>query len=525
MRSTITRASLLLALLAVIVAATFFPTGAAAAITNNPGNGNLTNADGSPKYVGTLSTAMGSSIPSPDVAAWLKKYVPAATNQLLILTECFGGNALAYIPAAANLAVLSATSQNQLAIYGGFDSGASGALKPYTPPALATSAQDVYNAGVASAIANNTGETPTVGGAGFLAPANFPLISTNANATTIQARQVLVYAGKPDGGQNTNDVFQLNTITTNFKGEANTTVTGIGTDSSAPWSGGPGTAAGLQMAILTAGSNISTSAIPNANQQLILFTGDHGGVRDVAAGLNRSAAGSATPTNAVTSPAVALPPAGLPATPVGDPDATLITSNFNTLQSMPVNANIQLGSQAASRNIDDIPCFSILLPLNDLDPAKNMAIADPVNKAANLSLTPPPNLCENPANTINPNNLSFFVLGLVNTANNAVLYYYSSLETTYIPSPDDLNYDEGLRVGFQITNGLNGLPIPSNNPNFASVFFGQTYNVYLFNFTANDYNVGEFAQDNPSIPAPEPATALIGALPLLMIMGRRRRGD
>jgi hypothetical protein len=523
-RCTIMRGILLLALGALVVVAPIFPTTAFAAPTNNPGNGNVATP------VGTLSTSSGSSIPSPDVYAWLQKYVTNG-KMLLILSECFGGNALAFMPGAGNIAALSATSANQLAQYGGFDVAAAQNLKPYTPPAPATSAQTVFDAGNAN---KGAGETPQAAGAPFLAPNAFSLISTNAVGTTVAGRQVLMYAGVPDGGGNTTDAAQLNTITTNFAGEANTTVTGVGDNAANPWTGGAGNAAGLQMAIKTAGTNITA-----ADQQLILFVGDHGGARNVAAGLNRSAGAMATPDNAVTSPGPAaqgpgnnnnpLTPA-VPAGPILGQNPVQLVQNFQTMPVMPVNPNVQIsGSQAHMGNVDSTPSFSILLPVNYDDPIAG-STPDPVNLASNLSLNPPTDLVTNPnlaGTTGDPT--SYFILCLVNTnpANNAAYYFYSSFETTYRPMPDDVNFDEGLRVAFQVTAGLGGAPIPSNNPAFASIFFGQTYDVYLYNLTGADWDIGEFAQDNPSIAptVPEPATALLGITSSFLMMMRRRRRD
>jgi hypothetical protein len=528
-RRIIIRGSLLLALGALVVVAPIFSAAASAAITNNVGNGNVATP------VGTLSTASGSSIPAPDVYAWLQKYV-TNSKMLLILSECFGGNALAFMPGAGNIAALSATSVNQLAQYGGFDSHAAAALAP----GANTTALDVFNAG------NNNkgaGETPQAAAAPFLAPTAFKLISTNDPAKTVQARQIVFYAGSPDGGNNTSDADQLNTITTNFAPEANTAVTGVGGNPAAAPFTGLGTAAGLQGAIQAAGNAITANTggplnIPAANQQFILFVGDHGGARNVAAGLNRSAGAMSTPTNAVESP---YPPAQIlpinnpvaPAVPAGailGQNPVQLVQNFQTMPVMPVNANTQVtGSQSYMGNVDSIPSFSILLPLHDVDPATNTQIADPVNQASGLNLgTPPTDLVTNPVNpTGDP--ISYFILCLVNTnpAINADYYFYSSLETTYIPSPDDLNSDEGLRVAFQVTNGLGGAPIPSSNAAFANIFFGQNYDVYLYNFTGADWDVGEFAQDNPSIPpsVPEPATAMLGITSSFLMMMRRRRRD
>jgi len=529
-RRTIIRGSLLLALGALVVVAPIFSAVAFAQPTNNMGNGNVATP------VGTLSTASGSSIPSPDVYAWMQKYI-TNSKMLLILSECFGGNALAFMPGAGNIAALSATSVNQLAQYGGFDSHAAAALAP----GLNTTAQDVFNAGTNN---HGAGETPQAAAAPFLAPNAFKLISTNDPGKTVQARQIIFYAGVPDGGNNTSDADQLSTITTNFNGEANTTVTGVGDSAVNPWTGGQGNAAGLQGAIKAAGGTITTNAgaplnIPAANQQFILFVGDHGGARNVAAGLNRSAGAMATPDNAVTSPGPAAngPPLNnnpvtpaVAAGPILGQNPVQLVQNFQTMPVMPVNANVQLtGSQAHQANVESVPSFSILLPVNYDDPV-NGSTADPVNQASGLNLgTPPTDLVTNPnlaGQTGDPT--SYFILCLVNTnaAGNAY-YFYSSFETTYVPSPDDVNFDMGLRVAFQVTAGLGGAPIPSSNAAFANIFFGQTYNVYLYNFTGSDWDVGEFAQDNPSIPpaVPEPATAMLGITSSFLMMMRRRRRD
>jgi len=485
-----------------------------------PGNGNA-------PLVGTLSTTFGSSIPAPDLATWIGQY--AGGQQLVTLSECFGGNALSAFAGMNNTAVMSATSPGQAAIYGGFDTAAAGALKPYTPPANATSGLTVYNAGVAG---KNPAETPTTGGG--LGLGSFSMESTSTDDGAINSRNVLFYAGVPDTGNGTNgDAVQFGTIKNNFNGQESTTVTAVGGDPvnpatpAFPWTL-PGSAAGLQEGVQSTGGGLGMT-------QSIYFIGDHGGLRNVAAGLNRSSGANATPSNVVAVPAATLlPPADPNAPAAGEATPTSVTDNFATFTDTQLPVNLVNANRTASGGNtgtqDNMPCFSILIPVNNNVAGK--VTPDATNKANGISLgmdgTGATNLVTNGGDPA-------WVLYLTNTNAAAipqVITLTSSFETVYDPTAgnanlNDFNVDSGIRVCFQVTdqtNPNNPLPQPGT-PGFDNIFFNQTYNATLLNYTGMDWDVAEFAQDNPSVAnqIPEPSTIALGCTTMIFMLGRRRR--
>ncbi len=184
---------------------------------------------------------------------------------MIILAECYGGTVEQDFN-AKNTTVLSATIPGQQAYYGGFDEHAAGALRP--GPGL--TAQSVFDAGSAGSAAH---ETPTTGGG--LLPSDFSLENTSA-AGAVQSRQVIFYAGSPDGSgppENTSDNSQRDVIMSNFTHASpqadNVTFqtaggAGGGTIGGAGDTGwvNAGSAHGLQQAIIDAGNAIK--AFPNA---------------------------------------------------------------------------------------------------------------------------------------------------------------------------------------------------------------------------------------------------------------------
>ncbi len=215
---------------------------------------------------GTLSTSSGSSIFDEDLVKWIDEFIPATSPRLVVLTECFGGDKVGDFSASPNLgntAVASATSPGEQATYGGYDSGASGALTP----GAGRTGQTVHNGGV-GAKANS--ETPSTGGG--LALGDFSLENTSATGA-VKSRHILVYAGQPDAGAG-RDVDQRNAIKNAFAGQANTTVRSAGGAGGGGWDNA-GTAAGLRSALKSIQTEINNSADPSS-EQFILYVTDHG---------------------------------------------------------------------------------------------------------------------------------------------------------------------------------------------------------------------------------------------------------
>jgi hypothetical protein len=423
--------------------------------------------------VGTLSTSVGASIPSSDVAAWLNASIPNNTQRLVVLTECYGGNTLQAFDNQGNTAVLSATSPGQKAIYGGYDVGASKAL---TPGAANTGAT-VHAAGVANKAPS---ETPITGGG--LAPMNFSLVPTMLNGV-VQSREVLVYAGKPDSGGGTSDVIQRNTIVANFMGQLNTNVRTIGGPAGAAGWGYVGSAAGLQMAIMDAGTAIN-AANDSSKQQVILFVTDHGGTKNVAMALNRSS-GMPTPNNVVFVPGTSV--------------QTPLVMNFATftvadVRPQDLNPNVNPPPPSSSSPLPAptpqqaaSPTFSILVPFAD-----------------NPGLKPTTDLLAMGAQS--------WTLMLTNTLTNQVLLLPASFQQVYNPL-NDLTRDAGIEIAFQLPQMFQ-----PGTPGFDQLFFGQKYNVSVENDTNTAYFIGEFAQDAPDITPgviPEPSSVIIMSLGLV----------
>jgi hypothetical protein len=213
-----------------------------------------------------LSTSQGARITADDLVKHLDKLLDTATPRLVILTECFGGSTALLFMQQANTAVLSGTgSGGQVGVYGGYDKGASTALKA----GAGTTAKTVHEAGIAT---KNAGETPLTRGG--IKPENYPLESIT-NASAVKSRHVLVYAGLPDKGDATSDVAQRDQIKMNFAAEMGTRVRSVGGDAKDGWDY-VGSAAGLQQALKDIAKDIKDSGNPAASEQVILYVGDHG---------------------------------------------------------------------------------------------------------------------------------------------------------------------------------------------------------------------------------------------------------
>jgi hypothetical protein len=179
----------------------------------------------------------------------------------MVLTQCYGGDMVDELSDDRdNTHVISATSEGEQAIYGGYDEDAAGALAP----GEGRTSADVHEAGTAD---------PDGGGGGAETPSEagdpVSLEPVDPEDGPIKSRHILVYAGTPDGGNGTSDAAQLATIQANFAGEPNTTVTAVGGDGTGAWDY-PGTEEGLEDGLE------EISELMNEHEQFILFVTDHG---------------------------------------------------------------------------------------------------------------------------------------------------------------------------------------------------------------------------------------------------------
>lgn len=239
---------------------------------------------------GSLSTSAGNFITDDDYRALLQRYIPASSERFHLLLQCYGGNfAQAFNSTQTdwgNTLILSATSRDQKAIYGGFDDDAISALRP----GLGRTAQYVWVDGLAG---KHPTETPIR--TGGLSNIDFTLAPTDpVGAFGPASRQVVFYAGKPDTTAG-RDIDQRNTLLANFgvTGGATTTTGASGTqfDTRVFTAGGKphpsdpvvgtngfrasGSFGGLATSILQAGTHLANSTDP-AHSQFIFVAGDHG---------------------------------------------------------------------------------------------------------------------------------------------------------------------------------------------------------------------------------------------------------
>ncbi|MEE2829055.1 MAG: hypothetical protein VX498_07700, partial [Myxococcota bacterium] len=196
-----------------------------------------------------VSVHSGPAISDQRLARLLNTHVPTASahSAVLVLTQCFGGDMLDDFAARPNTVVLSGTTAGEVAIYGGYDQDAAGAL--WAGPGRTSG--DVHAAGVAGA---HEQETP-------LSQGGTVTLEDVDPAGAVRSRHVLVFAGQP----NSIDAGIRDTVLSNFAGDANTTVTTVGAGGVADGWQFPGTLDGLVTALRT-----QIAPVMNANEQFIL---------------------------------------------------------------------------------------------------------------------------------------------------------------------------------------------------------------------------------------------------------------
>jgi hypothetical protein len=253
-----------------------------------------------------------SSVPADTFRSMIDRFIPAESQKLLVLTECYAGN-ISRSPSfanAPNTCILSATVPDQTGKYGGYHDDAARALKP----GAGRTALTVHTQGVKGKMTARppppghtnrflylfeNSEWPITGGT--LSPEGFSLEPITADSA-VQSRHIVIFMGDP-GGTNINvevhgdvtvplsygfprpiyDNDDRDAIIRNFAGQPNTTVVTAGGAASATdgnkgrngWEH-PGSSIALSRAIRAAGDAIRNSENP-AREQFILFVGDHGG--------------------------------------------------------------------------------------------------------------------------------------------------------------------------------------------------------------------------------------------------------
>jgi hypothetical protein len=220
-----------------------------------------TNAGFGAVVQGTLCTSLGDSISSDQLRDWINELIPGGNERLLVMTQCFGGNAASSFSMQPMTSVISATSPGETAKYGGYDNDAANALGP-GPMKTGANVHAAGNAG------KHASETPMTTGA----PGGFSLEPVATMGDMIESRHVLVYAGQPGGGGGTTDVMQRDKIKMNFMGDA--MVTTVGGAGGGGWDK-PGSAKGLREALKDIGTAIMMSPNPT-KEQFIMYITDHG---------------------------------------------------------------------------------------------------------------------------------------------------------------------------------------------------------------------------------------------------------
>jgi len=242
----------------------------------------------------------------------LDEHLPDGTEQLLIFSQCYGGNMAHsdHFKDREDTTVLSGTGVGQEGAYGGYNDDAARALGP----GKGKTAKDVHDAGKkgkADKYAPDKGyhdpdnsklwdEEPTNTGAKD--PGDFSLESTKEEGP-IHSRHIVVYAGQPqrkkvrgrtveghtelderidEAELDVGDDMDRDTIKDNFNGQPNTTVETCGgepdpNDESKGQNGWdhPGTPEGLKDAIKNAAKRIKEAG-DDKIEQFILFVTDHG---------------------------------------------------------------------------------------------------------------------------------------------------------------------------------------------------------------------------------------------------------
>jgi len=244
-----------------------------------------------------------SGISASVLSDMIKKYIPAETDKLLVLAQCYGGS-MAVVPKLNQLpqiAIVSGTSPGEVAYCGGYHDDAARALKPGPGRTGLTPHQE-------GAKGKHQLETPMT--IGTLAPAKFSLVPTKPNSK-IEGRVVIAYFGRPmtkyewikfgpqghtipapaswapKGPALTQRGYTKTTFTddadaaqirANFAGGIQTTVIIAGGKAGRPGYNHPGNVTGLLDAIKAAGKLIKGQQNQNdvSKWQFILFIGDHG---------------------------------------------------------------------------------------------------------------------------------------------------------------------------------------------------------------------------------------------------------
>ena len=218
------------------------------------------------KTQGALSVKGGrGEIPFTELKQILDNSV-SSVERLLIMTQCFGGNALEIFEGTKT--IISAAKGEEKAVYGFYDIEAAKQLKP----GAGRTAKTVHDAATAK---KHEDETTTTGG--FAAPEDFSLENTSPSGA-IRKRYVLVYAGQPtevqDDGVEVGDKAQRDIIKNNFLSDAGTTVVSVGGDGTDGWDY-PATRKGLQDALDAIRVAIDAGNAPE-KEQFIMFVTDHG---------------------------------------------------------------------------------------------------------------------------------------------------------------------------------------------------------------------------------------------------------
>lgn len=280
----------------------------------------VTEDDGTPDLEtlntsGFLSTSGGAAqISSSDLFFQIDRYIPREAPKLLIFAQCFGGNMALHslIRNMPNTTILSATTPNQEAHYGGYHDDAARGLKPEAGRTASTVHEEA-SIGKSTIIPKDPSDTspdpvdptqlkelfhkyaelPRI--SGTVPPEQFslePVTSTGA----VRSRHIVIYAGRPDSktefvlrhGTHTiptsppvgtkerfSDAADRDQIRQNFPADATTTVSAVGGEKGDAGWDHPGTLDGLHKAIKEAGAAIEAAADPS-KEQFILFVTDHG---------------------------------------------------------------------------------------------------------------------------------------------------------------------------------------------------------------------------------------------------------